>query len=249
MKADADTARVQCIILAGGLGSRLRGVVPDRPKILAPIDDRPFIDYLIGWLMGQGIRRLVFSLGYKAEMIQAYLDVNTNPAVEIKSVVEPEPLGTAGGLILACSAIDSDPVLVLNGDSLIDIDLSAFLAAHRSKGADVSIVTVQVPDGSRFGNLEIDADDYVRAFREKDPSGDGQTGWINAGIYAFSASALEDLKQLRRGSLEHDFFALRPDRFLYAYPSHGKFIDIGSPESFSHAGDWVRDNNFRSVKR
>lgn len=247
MTTYTDTARVQCVILAGGLGSRLRGAVPDRPKILAPIDDRPFIDYLIDWLMGQGIRRLVFSLGYKAEMIQAYLSVNRNPEFEIKSVVEPEPLGTAGGLILACSEIDSDPVLVLNGDSLIDIDLSAFLAAHRSKGADVSIVTVQVADAGRFGRVEIDADDYVRAFREKDPTGDGQTGWINAGIYAFSASALEDLRQLRQGSLEHDFFALKPARFLYAYPARGEFIDIGSPESFSHAGDWVRDNNFRSV--
>ena len=245
----SDISGIQCVVLAGGLGTRLKGVVPDKPKILAPVDGHPFIDHLIGWLEGQGIERLVFSLGYRADMICAHLDARKDTMINIKSVVESEPLGTAGGLILACSLLESDPILVLNGDSLTEIDLPAFLASHRTKGADVSIVAVQVPDAARFGGVEIDTDDYVRAFREKHPSEDGQPGWINAGIYAFSLSALEDLKQLRHGSLEHDFFAVRPDQYLHAYRSQGKFIDIGTPETLASAGNWLRDSNIEKNKK
>jgi mannose-1-phosphate guanylyltransferase len=237
------------VVLAGGLGTRLKGVVPDKPKILAPVGGHPFIDHLIGWLERQGIARLVFSLGHKADMIRAHLDARKDSAIEIKTVVESEPLGTAGGLIFACSALDSDPVLVLNGDSLIEVDLPAFLASHRAKGADVSMVAVQVADAGRFGGVEIDADDYIRAFREKSPSSSSQPGWINAGIYAFTTSALEDLKQSQKGSLEHDFFAVRPHRYLHAYRSQGKFIDIGTPDTLALADNWLRDSNFEKIKK
>ncbi len=240
---------MQCVVLAGGLGTRLKGVVPDKPKILAPVGGHPFIDYLIGWLISQGINRFVFSLGYKAKMIHAHLDARENPKVEIKTVVEAEPLGTAGGLISACPELDSDPVLVLNGDSLVDIDLSSFLCSHRASGAEASIVAAQVANADRFGTIEIDSEGFVSAFREKKISDGGKPGWINAGVYAFSSSALRKIEQLGRGSLEHDFFAVQSDSYIHVYRSPGKFIDIGTPETLSLAGNWVRDNEFKIHKR
>lgn len=235
-----DLAALPAVVLAGGRGTRLASVLPDCPKILAPIAGRPFIEHVLDWLADQGIRRIVFSLGIQAAQVIAHLEARHDPTLRIATAVEPEPLGTAGGLALASSLLDSEPALVMNGDSLVEVGLSDFLAAHRRERADVSVVAVRVPDGERFGSLVLDPDGHVRAFHEKSPVDDAGSAWINAGVYAFSAKALRQIRELGRGSLERDFFATLPARSLYAFRTSGHFMDIGTPASLARAETWFR---------
>ena len=226
-------ADIDIAILAGGLGTRLRDVLPETPKILAPVLGKAFLEHLLDRLIRQGARRVILCLGYRAGDVMAYLEARSFAPLEIWTVVEPKPLGTGGAIASARPLLNSDPVLVMNGDTLVDADLNAFLAGHRTSHAEASILCTEVEDSGRYGRLEIDAHDRVLRFVEKDAN----TGpaWINGGYYLFGRAALEAIATLSKGSLERDILQRMRPGTIHASRTHGRFLDIGTPESLSLA--------------
>ncbi|HQY18680.1 MAG TPA: sugar phosphate nucleotidyltransferase, partial [Ferruginibacter sp.] len=170
----------EAIILAGGLGTRLRSVVADVPKCMAPVSGKPFLAYLINALQNQGIEKFIFSLGYKSEIILQYL-ANEFPNLNTQIVVEKEPLGTGGAIRLACEKVAGDDVLIFNGDTFFDINLKTFSAFHHTQNAACSIALKTMQQFDRYGSVEISEEHIVTAFNEKKFL---QNGIINAGIYA-----------------------------------------------------------------
>ena len=225
-------AQIDVLVLAGGLGTRLRSVVPDAPKVLAPVQGRPFLDHLLKWLHDAGFKRVILSLGYRAEQVVQHLAVTPQP-LAVDTVTEPHPLGTGGAIVHCRAALQSDPVLVLNGDSWADIDLQAFVTAHATAGAPLSLAAVPVEDCSRYGEVTLDAQGYVAAFHEKNPA-QARPGLINAGIYLIAANILDHMVRQRPTSFEREVLALMAGGGLYAHVVPAcRFVDIGTPQSFS----------------
>lgn len=225
------------LILAGGLGTRLRSVVQDRPKALAPVKGRPFLAYLLDQVVASGIRRVVLCTGHGGDAVRGVFG-NRQGALEIAYSQETEALGTGGAIRHAFSQIDSDPVLVLNGDSFCEVHLHTFLAWHRARRAQGSVVLAQVPRGDRYGRVEIDAQGMVGSFREKEEgecAGLGSGGWINAGMYWLSRELIEAIPDRQVVSLERDVLPGWLGRGLYGYAGGGRFLDIGTPESYQEA--------------
>ena len=237
MGQDFQLRDVDVLILAGGLGTRLRGVLPDTPKILAPILGRPFLEHLLRWLASQGCRRVVLSLGYRADAVKSWLDSASLPLLDIRTVVEPEPMGTGGAIAFAAATLGSDPVLVMNGDTVVEVDLKEFLRFHQDAKIDASILCVGVENPGRYGQIEIDDFDRVQRFAEKDPNATGPN-WINAGLYLFSQRLVGEISTtLSRGSLERDILEKRPVGSVGAFRTNGRFLDIGTPETLALAAD------------
>ncbi|MCP5468947.1 MAG: NTP transferase domain-containing protein [Chlamydiales bacterium] len=220
---------MEAIILVGGKGMRLRSVVSDVPKPLAPVDGVPFTDHLLKKLPTKSI---IFSVGYLAQKIIDYYQ--GDPC--IKFSVETEPLGTGGGARKAVELASSDTVWVLNGDSYFDIDFEEMLRQHFETEADITLACRQVEDSSRYGSLRIEGK-QLRAFEEKRPG----AGWINGGIYLMKKELLIQWPLNTPLSLEKEVFPelLLSDKAFFVYPSEGKFIDIGTPESYSQAKEIV----------
>jgi D-glycero-alpha-D-manno-heptose 1-phosphate guanylyltransferase len=218
-------------ILAGGLGTRLRAALPDRPKVLALVGNRPFLALLLEQVSQAGIKSVILCTGHRADAIQTHFG-DRFAELEIVYSREDVPLGTAGALRLALERIESDHVLVLNGDSHCAIDLSRFQRWHLESGFRASLVVTQVSESGRFGRVELDADGRITGFTEK--SGSGGPGWINAGIYLMERRLLEELPHGPL-SLEREVFSTWVDRGLGAYQSSGRFIDIGTPDSYASA--------------
>src|SRR6185437_1434933 len=226
---------VDVLILAGGLGSRLAGVLGDTPKVLAPVEGRPFLDYQLEYLAGAGVRKVILSLGYRAEMVLAYL-AETKLPVRVETVIEPRPLGTAGAIAFARSALSSDPVVLLNGDTWLNFDLAAMLIEHRATVvALATLCCVAVEDTRRYGAVELSADGSVARFVEKDEiSSSG--GLVNGGVYLLSAQLLNSLGAVSGGSLERDVLPRLPAGTLRSYVvRQANFLDIGTPESYARA--------------
>ena len=240
--APATLADLDVVVLAGGLGTRLRPAVADRPKALAQVGGRPFLDLLLAWLHGQGARRVVLALGHMADQVEARLGdlCSRFPGLELRASVEPGPLGTGGALRHCLPLLRSDPVLVANGDSLAEADLAGFLAAFLA-AADApaaGLVAVGVPDASRYGRLELSPEGRVLRFAEKDPAFAGPAP-INGGVYLFRHDLL--LERLppagTAGSLERDLLGRLPPGSALAFPGSGRFVDIGTPESLAAAAE------------
>ena len=227
-----DFADIPITILAGGLGTRLRSVLPTRPKVLALVQGRPFLIYLLDQLAAVGAKEIVFCVGYMADTVEETLG-DQYQAIRLTYSREKEPLGTGGALRQALSFFSSDPVLVMNGDSFMDADLAGYLHWFLQKGLEASLALAQVFDTSRFGQVTVDEDERIMRFEEK---GSHQgPGWINAGIYLLRKEILQLIPEGMNYSLEGGLFPnLLPER-LYGYRSEGKFIDIGTPESYSQA--------------
>ncbi|CAA7618793.1 Nucleoside-diphosphate-sugar pyrophosphorylase [Magnetospirillum sp. LM-5] len=224
---------IEVVVLAGGLGTRIRGVLGDTPKVLAPINGRPFLDHLLDHLARLGAGRAVLSLGHLADKVTAHLDSNP-PPLPVDTIVETEPLGTGGAMRLVTPRLTTDPVMLLNGDTWLEVDFASFLAAHRSHGRLCSILCVEVPDVSRYGRVEIGPDGTLAAFVEKDPAFAG-SGWINGGAVLFSKEALALLAGSSGPSIERDFLAALPAGSIHAHLASGTFIDIGTPDSLAQA--------------
>lgn len=227
-------AAVDVVVLAGGLGTRLAGVLDDVPKILAPVDGAPYIRFLLDWLDRSGVDRVVFSLGHLAERVRDWLAGNPTEDLVVEAVVEPAPAGTAGALRYARPLLLSDTVMVMNGDSFVDGDLDAFLADFRRSGAQASVMCVEVADISRFGRVVPDGDGMIARFAEKDPAASGP-GLINAGIYLFTRDFLDEIVESDAVSLEREIFATAAPGSIRCFPVRGAFHDIGTPESLSAA--------------
>lgn len=238
----ADVRHITAVVLAGGLGTRLRSVVADRPKVLAEVNGRPFLCYLLDQLTTAGIRRIVLATGYMAETVSSILGARYHDA-DLRYSVETEPLGTGGALRLALPHLDTDPVLVLNGDSFCAVDLATFAVAHAQRNAVASLALATVADISRYGAVDLAADGAITAFEEKGERR-GQ-GLINAGIYLLQRSTFAAIPAGVAVSLERDVFPGLISNGLYGFTQTGRFIDIGVPDDYQAAAAFFHDHPIR----
>ena len=221
------------IVLVGGLGTRLRGVVDDVPKPLAPVAGRPFLEFVLDRLVAHGIERAVLATGFRGEQIEAHFGSN-HGALALEFSREDEPLGTGGAILRALRRIDVDEALVLNGDTLFEVDLTALVAAHRAAGADLTLALRPLDDVGRFGAVRIDADGRVVEFVEK--SAAAGPGLVNGGVYVLRRAALEDLDLPERFGFERDVLEDRVGTLhLHGVVDDGAFVDIGVPEDYARA--------------
>lgn len=225
---------IDVYILAGGLGTRIRPVLGDVPKLLAPICGRTYLDRLLDWLRWFGARRVVLGLGHAAQAIKDHLSAHPPADLSIVTVVEPQPLGTAGAIRFARDQFRSNPVLVLNGDTFAEADLCKFLAYHRMAGTRGTMLCAKMPDTGRYGRVIVDQGGLIGGFAEKH-SGTAEAGIINAGVYLLSASLLNEIADGHAVSLERDVFARLQPGSLAAFTECSSFIDIGTPESLAFA--------------
>jgi NDP-sugar pyrophosphorylase family protein len=225
----------RALLLAGGLGTRLRSVLADRPKVLAPVLDRTFLDCLVEQLHREGLRRLVFLLGYRHEMVAAHIAGELAARfqdMEAAVTVEEAPLGTGGALGLARDFCH-ETFLLVNGDTYLEFNARDLVEAHRRSGAMVTIAARLVEDARRYGSLEVDGAGRVRAFREKAVT--RQAGLINAGVYVMEPRVLELIPAGVAVSLEQVVLPelLARGERLAAVEVPGRFFDIGTPESYA----------------
>lgn len=221
---------MDALILAGGKGTRLQSVVSDRPKVMADVNGRPYLTYLFDQLIQAGIQRVILCTGYMAEYIEKVFGHRYRDLTLVYSV-ETKPLGTGGAIRHALPQVQSDQLLVMNGDSYCDVSLKHFIKAHHTPA---SMVLVHRRDTARYGQVTFDRDANVTQFIEK--NGQATAGWINAGIYLMKRDLIESLPADTAISIEKEVF---PDwvaqGILKGYFTQGKFIDIGLPESYAEA--------------
>lgn len=223
----------KAVILVGGLGTRLRAIIPSTPKPLAPVGDRPFLELLIRQLQGQGIRHLVMCSGYLADQIEGEFGDGRGLGVAIEYSKESQPLGTAGAIKFAETHLQSVPeFLVMNGDSYLEIDLGQLLRFHCLHGGLATVAVVAVENAGRYGTVVADSGHRVTAFSEK--TGNDSPGLINAGIYVFRRALLDQIPA-GPSSLEKDVFPKILDQGVYAAERRGMFIDIGTPGDYARA--------------
>jgi mannose-1-phosphate guanylyltransferase len=230
---------IDVAILAGGLGTRIRPVLGETPKILAPIAGRPFLDHIVGWLERFGARRIVLLLGHGSAQIGTYLEARSFRA-QIETCVEPKPLGTAGAIRLARPSLRSDPVIVMNGDSFIDADLCALVERHQHDGRSGAILCAEVPNTARFGRIEVDDAGRIVRFLEKDESR-RQPGLISAGVYCLGHALLDEVARGTTRSFEHEVLERAPPGSFGAVVGGSRFIDIGTPGDFAAAERLLAD--------
>lgn len=222
-----------CVILAGGLGTRLTPVVHEVPKPMAQVAGRPFLAYLVDQVRAAGCTDVVFCIGYMGYMIEEYFADGSQYGLRFHYSHEQQLLGTAGALALARPLIRSNPCVVLNGDSYCPVNLADLLAYHRMRQAHATIATTQVPDTTRYGYLEVGLDDAILHFREKAQT--AGAGYVNAGIYALQLAVLDLIPPAVSCSIEQDLFPRLAGYGLYAFRQVEPFIDIGTPASFATA--------------
>jgi D-glycero-alpha-D-manno-heptose 1-phosphate guanylyltransferase len=228
----------ECIILAGGLGTRLRSAVPDLPKCMAPVAGKPFLAHVIGYFRKQGVEKFIFSLGYKHEVIQDYLEVEY-ASLDKQYVIENEPLGTGGAIQLACRQATEKNVLILNGDTLFSIQLPALTAFHLQHQAHCTLALKPMQHFDRYGVVEIADNGAIKSFKEKQFY---ESGLINGGIYALQVAAFLKEGLPEKFSFEKDYleklYTVRP---MYGIVQNEYFIDIGIPEDFEKANRDLMD--------
>lgn len=239
MKAKDDNGLPPAVILAGGLGTRLRDVYASGPKCLAPVAGRPFLDYVLTWLRFQGVTKVVLCVGYKRNSIRKYVGRGRKWGLTVKYSVEQRLLGTAGALKKAERLISGDTMLVMNGDTLVKADLKALVRFHERQRAPVTMMVTAVEDSRRYGSVRLDRRQRVRAFLEKkkqEQEADAARRLINAGIYVLEKSVLAGMSTRTPTSLERDVFPrlLRTGN-IRGLVIQGRFIDIGIPEDFRRA--------------
>lgn len=220
------------VILAGGLGTRLRSVVENQPKVLAEVGGQPFLNYLLDQLVEWRIQAVVLCTGHLGEQIEARFGANYR-GLRLRYSRESSPLGTAGALRLALPSIPSDPVLVLNGDSYCGVDFAAFWRWHRSRQSAATLLLVHNPDTRRFGSVRVATDGRILRFEEKRDS--AEPGSINAGVYLIARDLLRSIPIARPVSLEREMFPAWIGGDFYGYLAAGPFLDIGTPESYAAA--------------
>ncbi|HMC40006.1 MAG TPA: NDP-sugar synthase [Acidimicrobiales bacterium] len=222
---------MKAVVLVGGEGTRLRPLTLTTPKQMLPVGGRPMIERVLDWLGGHGVDEAVLSLGYRPDaFLEAYPDGQAG-GIRLAYAVEETPLDTAGAIRYAAleAGID-DMFVVVNGDVLTSIDVTALVAFHHGRAAEATIALTPVEDPSRFGVVPTDPDGRVTDFIEKPPPGEAPTNLINAGTYVLEPSVLERIPGGRRVSIERETFpALVADGALYALGSDAAWVDAGTP--------------------
>ena len=223
------------VILAGGLGTRLRSVVSDRPKVLAPVAGVPFLAHLLKQLARAKQTDCLLLVGYGGNQVRAAFG-DCCFGVNISYSFEKELLGTGGAVRLALPSIRGKTILLMNGDSYCHLDLRAFADYHRGHGRKVSLSLTWVENASRYGFVALGPDERITGFAEK--ATHPAPGWINAGVYLIEREMFEDLETNTQVSLERDLmpnWLSKHDVFGFR---GGEFIDIGVPESYAQANDF-----------
>lgn len=221
---------MQAILLAGGLGTRLRSVVSDRPKPMALIQDKPFMEYVIQELKKQGIDEIIFAVGYKGSMVEEYFGDGSRFEITASYAYEEELLGTAGAIKNAARFMTGGQVFVLNADTFYRIDYSRFPKLCEEKQLDMALVLREVPDITRYGEATL-IDGILTGFNEK--SAEKRPGTINGGIYLLSKDLIQDIP-VGKVSLENEMIPkwMKEGRRLGGFVNDGYFIDIGVPEDY-----------------
>lgn len=248
---------MQAILLCGGMGTRLRSVVSDRPKPMADICGKPFLQYLLEMLRDKGITEVIFALGYMGEMIEEYFQDGSAFGLKIAYSCEEEPLGTGGAIRNALPKILEEEVLVLNADTYFPMDYQGLLRFHQENDGDFSLATRVVPDISRYGAVRRDSAGRILAWNEKLGDGGQQpgegskqpiegnaqqaasaspkslSGEINGGIYVMKKSLIAEIPEGKQ-SLEQDCIPkwLSEGKRIFGLPFHGYFMDIGIPKDY-----------------
>ena len=227
----------EAIILAGGLGTRLRSIVSDLPKCMAPVAGQPFLKHVIRYLLSQGIEKFIFSLGYKHEVIEEFLN-NEFPTIHYECSIEQDPLGTGGAIYLACKRAKDNNIIVLNGDTLFKADLNKAFLFHTANNADCTLLLKPMEDVDRYGAVELDDNYAVSSFKEKQYF---QTGDINAGVYILNVEQFIDKDFPEKFSFEKDYLEkYYTERKIFGVIEDRYFIDIGIPADFQKAQEELK---------
>ncbi len=222
----------EAIILAGGLGTRLRSAVPNLPKCMAPVNEKPFLTYVINHLKSEGITHFIFSLGYKSEAIIAFLEKDF-PSLLFKTSVEEEPLGTGGAVKKALAIAKDKCVIITNGDTLYNIDAELLAGIHSISGACCTLSLKPMQNFDRYSVVEIDECSVIKSFKEKQFY---KSGLINGGIYAIHRNKFLDENLPEKFSFEKDYLeTFYKKRRMFGVVQDEYFIDIGIPEDYERA--------------
>ncbi len=227
--------QLPAIILCGGLGTRLRPVVNDRPKALAEVNGRPFLDHLLDHLERQGVRDVYLSTGHLGEHLEEFVARSSRDRMTVRCVREPDPLGTGGAVrFVRESAYVEPPFLVLNGDTFFSGDLSRLARLHADSKAAATLAAVRVEEPERYGTVRLAPDHAVVSFEEKGSASGSQ--WINAGVYLVEADLVQSIPAGRPVSIEREVFPEWVGRGLFGCPyPDAEFLDIGTPEDYHRA--------------
>jgi mannose-1-phosphate guanylyltransferase len=237
---------MQAVILVGGEGTRLRPLTSTVPKPVVPLVDRPFISFMLEWLKLHGIDDVIMSCGFLATSVRNVLGDGSGLGIRLRFVEEPDPRGTAGALKFAESLLD-ERFLMLNGDVLTDIDLTAQIAQHEATGATATLALVPVADPTNYGLVHVNEDRSVRDFLEK-PSQDAiDTNLISAGAYVLERSILELVPAERNVSIEREVWPLLVGDGLYAFPSESYWLDIGTPDRYLQGTFDIIEGNVKTA--
>ena len=233
---------MEAVVLAGGKGTRLREAVAGRPKSLAPIGRHPFLSYLLGWLRAHEVTDIILAVGHRRKDIVRHYIRHKPQGMRLRYSIETTPLGTAGALRNLRSMLVGEEFLVLNGDSIFDVDLRRMVSFHHRHRAETTLALASPPEAGRYGSVLLDARGRIKAFVEKRaaalPGGRSRPGtskWVSGGLYIMSRAVFRHIPRRREVSLEKEVFPRLVGGPFYGFPSKGYFIDIGIPEDYQRA--------------
>lgn len=234
-------ADITAVILAGGRGERLQPVLPNIPKVLAPVLGRPYLSHLMDRLAGEGILDVVLCTGYGADQVMDHMGKSYR-TMTLTYSEESRPLGTAGALKHALPLIKSRRALVLNGDSYFSGTLDKFFRWSVDQDHPLSMMLYFSDETKRFGRVSMNSEGRITRFHEKDS--DSGPGWINAGIYSIKKDIIAAIPEGECISLEQCIIPSLIDTGIYGFPCEGRFIDIGTPDSYALADHFFKDIHY-----
>ena len=226
------------VILAGGLGKRLKSVTGGAQKVLAQINGKPFISVLIDYIAAQGATRFILCTGHDADGVEIALK-NAHPSLSILFSREEEPLGTGGAIKKGSSLVQSPYFLAMNGDCFCVIDYKAMVAFHQAQKTKATIAVTKLKDARDYGTIEIDSGKNISAFKEKQPI--LQSAFINTGTYCLDRQVFSLVDTPQKFSIEYDFFPHMVNKGFRAFEVENKFIDIGTPERYAWAQEHLKN--------
>lgn len=235
----SNLSEITVAILAGGQGTRLKSLLPGQQKVIAKVKEHPFLEYILIQLNNSGFKNVVLCTGHLGNQIQEVFGNNYQNLALLYSR-EVSALDTAGAVRFALPHLESEDILIMNGDSFYDCDLQSAYDFHLKKGANGTIILTEVDNTSRYGKIELNENDNIVSFEEKAKS--KGVGLVNAGIYFIRKSLLLEIPKENAISFENEIFPSWIGKGLYGFETKGRFIDIGTPEAYKKAGEFFSQN-------
>lgn len=229
--------KIDVVILCGGSGTRVRSLSEDTPKALLQLDNKTFLERLIFRLKDVRFNRVILCTGYQGDLIREYCEKNIT-GIDIEISHEEKPLGTGGALKNAKDLICGDDFFLMNGDVLCDLNFSEFYKFYKKKETKLALAVCKIDKNEDFGSISLDSDMRILTFREKEKQASGE--FSSAGVYIMNKDVFNFMPEKDKFSLEYDFFPMMIKKPSYAYVIKGDFLDIGTPENFKNAEDWIK---------